>query len=112
MLEDINPLGCDLRHCGSRFTDAYRRPMKAPYHFFRRRMRVLRNLPVVIGVRPNERQIRGGAMRNYTRSIWTCAALYVAIGLIGIVFLTTRPGVATSNDGYGIANIAPQATPH
>jgi hypothetical protein len=48
-------------------------------------------------------------MRNYTRSIWTCAALYAAIGLIGIVFLTTRPGVATSNDGYGIANIAPPA---
>lgn len=51
-------------------------------------------------------------MRNYIRSIWTCAALaalYVAIGLIGIVFLTTRPGVATSSDGYGIADIAPRA---
>jgi hypothetical protein len=46
-------------------------------------------------------------MRNYTRGIWTCAALYAAIGLIGIVFLTIRPGIATSNDGYGIANIAP-----
>ncbi len=44
-------------------------------------------------------------MRNYTRSIWTCAALYAAIGLIGIVFLTTRPGVATSNDGYGIGRL-------
>ena len=48
-------------------------------------------------------------MRNYTRGIWTCAALYAAIGLIGIVFLTTRPGIATSYDGYGIANIAPRA---
>jgi hypothetical protein len=48
-------------------------------------------------------------MRNHIRSIWTCAALYVAIGLIGIVFLTTRPGVATSSDGYGIADIAPRA---
>jgi len=48
-------------------------------------------------------------MRNYTRSIWTGAALDAGIGLIGIVFLTTRPGVATSNDGYGIANIAPRA---
>jgi hypothetical protein len=54
-------------------------------------------------------QIKGGAMHNYTRRIWTCAALYAAIGLIGIVFLTTRPGVATSSDGYGIANVAPQA---
>ena len=45
-------------------------------------------------------------MRNYTRSIWTCAAVYVAIGLIGIVFLTSRPGVATSSDGYGIADMA------
>jgi hypothetical protein len=48
-------------------------------------------------------------MRNYTHSIWTCAALYVAIGLIGIAFLTTRPGVATSSDGYGIADSAPQS---
>jgi len=48
-------------------------------------------------------------MHNYTRSIWTCTALYVAIGLIGIVVLTTRPGVATSSDGYGIVDIAPRA---
>jgi hypothetical protein len=72
-------------------------------------MRVLRNLPVVIGVEPSDCRSKGGVMRNYTRSIWTCAALYAAIGLIGIVFLTTRPGVATSSDGYGIADIAPRA---
>jgi hypothetical protein len=78
--------------------------------FFRRRMTILRNLPPGFGVRPSDgRSIKGGAMRNYIRSIWTCAALYVAIGLIGIVFLTTRPGVATSSDGYGIADIAPRA---
>ncbi|MGO8922473.1 MAG: hypothetical protein ACLQF4_05995 [Xanthobacteraceae bacterium] len=42
-------------------------------------------------------------MRNFSRGIWTCAALYVALGLIGIFFLTSEPGIATSSEGYGIA---------
>lgn len=46
-------------------------------------------------------------MRNLSRGIWTCAALYVAIGLIGIFFLTSDPGIATSSEGYGIAAAAP-----
>jgi len=49
-------------------------------------------------------------MRNFSRGIWTCAALYVAIGLIGIFLLAGGPGVATSSDGYGIAAIAASTT--
>jgi hypothetical protein len=50
-----------------------------------------------------------GAMRNFSPGIWTCAALYVAIGLIGVYFLTSAPGVNTSSEGYGIAAIAAPA---
>jgi hypothetical protein len=42
-------------------------------------------------------------MRNFSRGIWTCAALYAALGLIGILLLTSEPGIATSSEGYGIA---------
>jgi hypothetical protein len=41
--------------------------------------------------------------------MWTCAALYVAIGLIGIFFLTGEPSIATSSEGYGIAATASPA---
>ncbi len=44
-------------------------------------------------------------MHNFSRGVWTCAALYVAIGLIGIFFLTGA-GVATSSEGYGIGAVA------
>jgi hypothetical protein len=57
-------------------------------------------------------QIEGvGAMRNFSPGIWTWAALYAAIGLIGIFFLTSEPGVTTSSEGYGIAAIAAPAPP-
>jgi hypothetical protein len=59
---------------------------------------------------PSEWKSEGGAMRNFSRGIWTCAALYVAIGLIGIFLLAGEPGIATSSDGYGIAAIAASAT--
>jgi len=49
-------------------------------------------------------------MRNFLRGIWTCAALYVAIGLIGIFLLTGQGGIATSSDGYGVAAIAAPAS--
>ena len=49
-------------------------------------------------------------MRNFSRGIWTCATLYVAIGLIGIFLLVTQPSIATSSDGYGIAAIVAQPT--
>jgi hypothetical protein len=70
----------------------------------------LRNLKRAIGVLPSEWKSEGGAMRIFSRGIWTCAALYVAIGLIGIFLLAGEPGIATSSDGYGIAAIAASAT--
>jgi hypothetical protein len=51
-------------------------------------------------------KLEGRAMRNFSRGIWTCAALYVALGLIGILFLTSEPRIATSSEGYGIAATA------
>jgi hypothetical protein len=48
-------------------------------------------------------------MHDLSRGIWTCAALYVAIGLVGIFLLAGQPGIATSSDGYGIAAIAAPA---
>jgi hypothetical protein len=55
------------------------------------------------GVLSSNCKSKGGAMRDFSRGIWTCAALYVALGLIGIFFLTGEPGIATSSEGYGIA---------
>lgn len=52
---------------------------------------------------------RRRTMHNLSRGIWTCAALYVAIGLVGIFLLAGGPGIATSSDGYGIAAIAAPA---
>ena len=56
-------------------------------------------------------QIEGGAMHNFSRGIWTCAALYVAVGLMGLLFLTGQPSVATSSEGYGVAATAAPAAP-
>ena len=50
-------------------------------------------------------------MWNFSRGIWTCAALYVAVGLIGIFFLAGQPGSATSTEGYGIAIASPAPLP-
>jgi hypothetical protein len=47
--------------------------------------------------------------RNFSPGIWTCAAIYAVIGLIGIFFLTSGPGGTTSSEGYGIAAIAAPA---
>ena len=63
-----------------------------------------------VGVLPSNCKSEGGAMRKFSRGIWTCAAFYVALGLIGIFFLTSEPGIATSSEGYGItatASLAP-----
>jgi hypothetical protein len=54
-------------------------------------------------------QIEGYAMRNFARGIWTCAALYVAIGLIGIFLLTGQSTIVTSSEGYGVVAIAAPA---
>lgn len=48
-------------------------------------------------------------MRNFARGIWTCAALYVAIGLIGIFLLTGQSTIVTSSEGYGVVAIAAPA---
>jgi hypothetical protein len=47
-------------------------------------------------------------MHNLARGIGTCAAFYVAIGLVGIFFLVSQANVATSTDGYGIGAVAPR----
>ena len=50
-------------------------------------------------------------MGDFSRGIWTCAPLYLAIGLIGIFFLMSESGIATSTEGYGIAAMAAPAAP-
>jgi hypothetical protein len=63
------------------------------------------------GVFAERLQFEGdGAMRNFSPGIWTCVALYTAIGLIGIFFLANGPGVTASSEGYGIAAIAAPAS--
>jgi len=49
-------------------------------------------------------------MGNFSASLWTCATLYVAVGLIGIFLLARPPTAANSSDGYGIATVAPPPT--
>ena len=50
-------------------------------------------------------------MRKFSRGIWTCAALYIVLGLIGIFFLTGDPSIATSSEGYRIAATASPTPP-
>jgi hypothetical protein len=54
--------------------------------------------------------MQSAIMGNFSASLWTCATLYVAIGLLGIFFLARPPTAATSSDGYGIAAVAPPPT--
>jgi hypothetical protein len=63
------------------------------------------------GVLPSDCRSEDGEMRNFSRGIWTCAAVYVAIGLAGIFFFMSERGVATSSEGYGIAAIAAPVSP-
>ena len=79
--------------------------LATPSHFFRRRITESWNPNARVGVLPSDCKLEGGAMRN-SRGMWTCAALYVALGLIGILPLTGEPGIATSSEGYGIAATA------
>ena len=39
---------------------------------------------------------------------WTCAAVYAAIGVIGIFFLSTQPNIANATDGYGTIRLRAQ----
>ena len=75
--------------------------------FFRRCITELWNPNARPGGLLSDCKLEGGAMRYFSRGIWTCAALYVALGLIGIFFLTSEPSIATSSEGYGIATASP-----
>jgi hypothetical protein len=44
-------------------------------------------------------------MSNIGRfGVLACVVLYGAIGLAGVFFLASQPGLALSTDGYGIAH--------
>jgi hypothetical protein len=42
-----------------------------------------------------------------TYGIWAGAVLYAAIGVLGLLFLTTQPNIAAPADGYGTARVRP-----
>jgi hypothetical protein len=53
----------------------------------------------------------GAMMSNLGRfGVLACVALYGAIGLVGVFFLASAPGMALSTDGYGIALPAARTT--
>jgi hypothetical protein len=37
---------------------------------------------------------------------WTCAAVYAAIGAIGLFFLSGQPNIANATEGYGTVGLA------
>jgi hypothetical protein len=37
---------------------------------------------------------------------WTCAALYAAVGVIGLVLLDAQPNITDAGDGYAIRIVA------
>jgi hypothetical protein len=50
-------------------------------------------------------------MSNLGRfGVLACIALYGAIGVVGVFFFASEPGVALSTDGYGIGRPAARAT--
>ena len=40
--------------------------------------------------------------------IWTCAALYAAAGVFGLLFLTSQSNTMPATDGYGVVRVLPQ----
>jgi hypothetical protein len=50
-------------------------------------------------------------MRNLSFGICAGAALYAAIGVIGVCFLSTQPSMQSATDGYGIFRVAMQSVP-
>jgi hypothetical protein len=77
----------------------------APNYFHRRCLAKCGTRGLAPAFWPGELKILGRRDAAYSPGVWTCAALYVAIGLLGI-FVLSRPGIATSSDGYGVAAIA------
>lgn len=49
------------------------------------------------------------AVNSLTRfGFWTCAAVYTAIGVIGVFFLSTQPNIASPTEGYGTISLLAQ----
>ena len=49
-------------------------------------------------------------MRGVTPlGLWTSAGLYIAIGVIGVVWFSGQPQSASSTDGYGVIRVAAQS---
>jgi len=45
-------------------------------------------------------------MRSFPEfGIWTCAGLYIAIGLLGVFFIGAQPNTVVSTDGYGTIHV-------
>ena len=40
-------------------------------------------------------------MNRFALGFWTCAVLYAAIGVAGVLLIGAGPGIAFSSDGYG-----------
>jgi hypothetical protein len=52
------------------------------------------------------RRQKDDAMNNFAHfGFWTCAAVYAAIGVIGVFFLTNQSSIANSTDGYGTVRL-------
>ncbi|MFZ3358752.1 MAG: hypothetical protein WA177_08315 [Xanthobacteraceae bacterium] len=49
------------------------------------------------------------ARRDLARyGFWTCAAIYAAIGVAGVVFFSSQPKAASFTEGYGTIRLAAQ----
>lgn len=48
--------------------------------------------------------MKGGALFGF----WTCAAVYAAIGVIGVFFFSTQPDSARATGGYGTTSFLAQ----
>jgi hypothetical protein len=57
----------------------------------------------------NAERLEGQAMRGVSPfGIWTCAALYAAVGVFGLFFLTSQPNTMPTTDGYGVIRVVTQ----
>ena len=39
---------------------------------------------------------------------WSCAAVYAAVGITGVLFLNSQPNIANATDGYGTVHVVSQ----
>ena len=47
-------------------------------------------------------------MSRFAFGFWTCAAIYAAVGVVGVFLIGTQPSIAYSSDGYGTMRITAQ----